>query len=109
MKTRYRAPALSLGDAALDGDPDEVGGSGDAELGFDLAAGVGDGLVADADRRGDLIEAAPAAEEPQDLEFPRRQLLQRRARRVDVRERQFLGDLVLDVALAGGDPPDGFE
>jgi hypothetical protein len=55
----------------LNGDADQIGGALRPQLGFDLAAVVRSGLVADAECVGDLAEAAALRQQPQDFEIAR--------------------------------------
>ena len=60
----------------LDRDPDQVGSSRKAELVLYVAAIIRHGLVAEADRIGDLQQAVAFAEEPENLQVAARQILE---------------------------------
>lgn len=61
----------------LDRDPDQVSGSGKAELVLDMAAIVRHRLVTEADRFGDPQQAVAFAEKPENFEIAARQILER--------------------------------
>src|ERR1700746_2970037 len=62
---------IAIGQTVLNGDADQIGGALRPQLGFDLAAVVRSGLVADAECGGDLAEAAALRQQPQDFEITR--------------------------------------
>ena len=57
------------GDLILDRDPDQIGGSCEAELVLHVAAIIRHGLVAEADRIGDLQQAVAFAKKLENLEI----------------------------------------
>ena len=58
----------------FDRDPDQIGGSREAELVLHMAAIIRHGLVAEADRIGDLQQTVAFAKEPENFEIAARQL-----------------------------------
>jgi hypothetical protein len=100
------------GNPMLDRDPDQVGGTREAEFILHLAAIIRYRLVAETDRPGNLQHAVAFAEEPENFEIATRQILkgmrQRRpAGRLDGEQGEFLSDLGLDVVVPRGDAEDG--
>ena len=96
----------------LDRNPDQIGGSGKAELVLHLAAIIRHGFVAEANRVGDLRQAVAFAKQPEDLKIaarPLREGIQQGgpARCPDGEQRQFLRNPRFDVLLPGGDTEDG--
>src|SRR6266480_3687415 len=87
-------------------DADEIGGAPRPQLGFDLAAVVGGGLIADPERVGDLDEITALRQQPQDFEIARGEGVERVRRGADIRKHQFLGDLALDIGATAGDASD---
>src|SRR6516165_3326388 len=68
--------AIVIDQAGTDGDADEIGGARHAELCLDPTAGVRHCLVADTYRVGDLRQSAACGQLAQDLDIPRRQILE---------------------------------
>jgi len=54
---------ITINEAALDCNADQIGSTARAELGFDLAAIVRRGLIADADRVSDLEQGTTFSQE----------------------------------------------
>jgi hypothetical protein len=91
----------------LDRDPDQIGSSRKAELVLYVAAIIRHGLVAEADRIGDLQQAVAFAEEPENLQVAARQILEGvrqggTAGRPDGEQGKFLRDIGLYVFVPRG-------
>src|SRR5271165_628708 len=100
---------LAIGETVLNGDADQIGGARHPQLGFDLATIIRGGLVTNAERVGDLGEAAALRQKTQDFQIARGKVFERLRRGSDIREHQFLGNLALDIGAAAGDASDCFE
>jgi hypothetical protein len=95
-------------DPGLDRQTHESGRRGNAEPRFQQAERIGDRLVTDADDIGHLAQTPAGADEAQQFEFARIERRQR-VRRIPLGEplqRQILGELMLDVNVAGRDAAD---
>src|SRR5207248_3643470 len=100
---------IAIGQTVLNGDADQIGGARGLQLGFDLAAVVRSGLIADAECVGDLGEVAALRQQTQDFEIARGEIVERVRWGLDPREHESLGNLVFDKGATAGDASDGFE
>src|SRR6516164_3900574 len=86
-----RGPAgVAVDEAGANRDADQIGIAGCAELGSDSTAIVGRGLVADAERIGDLRQGTTLGEQPKDFQIAGRQFFQRVRRRSQAGEYERL-------------------
>src|SRR2546423_13289485 len=101
--------SIAIGQTVLNGDADQIGGARGSQLGFDLAAVVRSGLVADAECVGYLDEVAALRQQTQDFEIARGEVFEGVGRGSHVRENKLFGNLVFDIGATAGDASDCFE
>jgi hypothetical protein len=101
-----RWPSFPSADTCFKSQSDQVCGAADSQLCFDLCAGVDNRFVSEAERVGDLAQAASSREKADDLKVTRGELLQGLDCGPRV-EHQRLGELAFDITTTRGDLLDG--
>src|SRR5262249_42225060 len=100
---------ITIGQAVLNGNADQIGSASRMQLGFNLATVVRNGLVADAESVGDLGEAAALRQQTQNFKVARGEVFKRVERISDIRKHQFFCNFPFDIGATPGDPSDCLE